>query len=81
MRITVLFQFNHESEPAAVTGIEGEVTDIIMPDVGDLIAHSDSGSPFRGKVTERRFKYTMPLGEDVDGSVEVTLCLDRTVLQ
>lgn len=81
MHIVVLFQFNHESEPSAATGIEGDVTDIILPAVGDVVEHSDSGHPFTGKVTERKFKYAMPTGEDVGGSVIVTLCLDRTTVQ
>jgi hypothetical protein len=81
MRIVVLFQFNHESVPAAVTGIEGDVADILLPAVGDLVRHTDSGSPFQGRVTARMFEYDLPVGEDLDGKVSVTLCLDRPVLQ
>lgn len=77
MRIYVEFHFNHEEKPAAVTGVEGEVTDIILPDVGDLIRHSDSGHPFVGKVTERTFSYNLSEGVGINGSVTVTLSLDR----
>ena len=78
MHITVLFQFNHESDPAAETGIRGDVTDILLPFVGDLVRHADSGHPFQGKVTDRIFKYDVPVGQDIEGSITVTLCLDRT---
>lgn len=81
MHIVVLFQFNHEGEPAAATGIQGDVTDIILPAVGDIVEHGDSGHSFTGKVTERRFRHDMSTGEDVDGSVMVTLCLDHTTVQ
>lgn len=81
MRIVLLFQFNHENSPAAATGIEGEVTDILLPAVGDFVRHSDSGHPFQGLVTERQFTYDMPTGDDIEGTVSVTLCLDRTTLQ
>lgn len=80
MRIVVLFQFNHEKVPAAVTGIEGEIADILLPCVGDTVQHSDSGHPFEGQVTKRLFQYDLPVGEEIEGTVTVTLCLDRTVV-
>lgn len=81
MRISVEFLFNHEAKPSAVSGVEGEVTDFILPSVGDLVRHSDSGAPFIGKVTERIFSYNLPEGSNIDGSVRVTLSLDRIVVQ
>ena len=81
MHIIVLFQFNHEDKPAAVTGIEGDVTDILLPIVGDLVRHNDSaGVPFEGKVTDRIFSYELPAGNAVDGAISVTLCLDRSLV-
>ena len=81
MHIFVLFHFNHESEPIAVTGVEGDVTDILLPSVGDLVRHRDSkNNAFTGRVTERIFEYTIRRGMAVEGAVAVTLCLDRSVV-
>lgn len=81
MRIFILFHFNNEPAPVAVTGIEGDVTSILLPSVGDLVRHSDvEGRPFEGKVTERQFVYDIPHGMAVDGVVAVTLCLDKTIV-
>ena len=81
MHIIVLFKFNHQEAPVAVTGVEGEVADLLLPSVGDLVLHSDSvGEPFQGKVTDRIFKYDIPVGHAVSGTIEVTLCLDRTTV-
>ena len=79
--IFVLFHSNGETEPVTVTGIEGDVTDIILPSVGDIVRHRNSrGEPFQGKVTERQLVYNIKNGVAVDGVVSVTLCLDRTVV-
>ena len=46
MHIAVLFKFNHEEAPVAVTGVEGDFTDLILPFVGDVIRHRDTkGNP------------------------------------
>ncbi len=82
MRIFVLFKFNHEKAPVATTGVEGDVTDILLPCVGDFVKHRDSqGSPFEGKVTNRIFEYDLMQGLSVDGAIAVTLCLDRIAVQ
>ena len=82
MHIYVLFRFNNEPGPIAVTGVEGDVTDMILPCVGDIVEHSDSfGEPFRGKVTDRVYRYELAAGRAINGAVSVTLCLDRTTVQ
>ena len=82
LHIFVLFQFNHEDSPAAVTGIEGDVADILLPCVGDIVQHSDStGMPFEGKVTHRIFRYDLAAGSALSGAIAVTLWLERTVVQ
>lgn len=79
VRIQVYFQFITESRPSACTGIEDGVTDLLLPSKGDLVAHTDvGGKQFSGRVTERMFTYEMPAGIDVDGTVTVTLFLDRS---
>lgn len=82
MRIVLLFQFNGEREPSAVTGVEGEVTDLLLPSVGDVIEHRDAaGLAFRGRITDRIFKYEMPNAEFVlGGAISITLCMDRTTV-
>lgn len=81
MHIFVLFHFNHELSPVAVTGVEGDVTDILLPCVGDIVKHRDSeGRPFEGKVTERIFQYDVKQGMAVSGAVAITICLDRSVV-
>ncbi len=79
MRIYVHFQMNHESEACAVSSVQGEVTDVILPCVGDTVSNYDvDGTPCLGRVTERVFQYMMPNGMEVDGSVTVVLFLDRS---
>ena len=79
LRILVRFQMNNEAEVCAVIGVEGEVTDFILPSVGDIVSHRDvDGKPCVGRVTERMFTYAMPNGIEVDGTVIVTLLLDRS---
>ncbi len=81
MHIFVLFKFNHEIGPVAVTGVEGDVTDMLLPCVGDLVKHRDSeDKPFEGKVTDRIFEYDINQGMAVSGAVVITLCMDRTAV-
>ena len=55
--IFVFTHFNHEETPAAVTGIKGKVTDLMLPCVGDKVQHRDvSGAPLNGKVTDLIFR-------------------------
>ncbi len=83
MQIVISFQFNGESQPSAVTGVEGEVTDLILPGVGDLVEHKNAaGIPFRGRVTDRIFTYKLPNGHQVvGGAIFITLCMDGTTVQ
>lgn len=79
LRIYVQFQMNDEPNACAVTGVEGDVTDFILPCVGDRVSHRDvAGKPCIGRVTERMFDYAVPNGIEVDGSVTVVLSLDRS---
>jgi hypothetical protein len=80
LRIVVRFLFNHEEVPFAVTGVEGEVSDVLLPSVGDLVQHSSDRAQFEGRVTGRSFRYALPDGHDVDGDVTVTLSLDRVTV-
>jgi hypothetical protein len=78
----VLFHFHDENEPAATTGVEGNVTDILLPSVGDVVRHRDSDGKFvLGRVTERVYMYDLPDGDNVQGSVIVTLTLRKLHLQ
>jgi hypothetical protein len=78
LRIIVHFQLNNEPDACAVTGIEGDVTDFILPSVGDMVSHRDvDGKPCIGRVTERMYTYAVPNGIEVDGTVTVLLSLDR----
>ena len=82
MQIFVFFHFNNERSPAAITGIEGDVVDILLPNVGDIVDHRYINDvPFRGRVTERQFLYNIDRGVAVEGAVAVTLCLDRLPAQ
>ncbi|HVG27767.1 MAG TPA: hypothetical protein VM865_09190 [Acidobacteriaceae bacterium] len=78
MRISVVFHFSDEDEPRATTGVEGAVTDFILPAIGDLVRHRDMhGHAVLGRVTERIYVYDLPDGVGVDGAVTVTLLLER----
>ena len=78
MRITLFFQFNDQDKPAAITGVDGAVTDLILPCVGDLVRHRDAkGIAFTGNVTQRVYSYDLVDGPNVDGSVEVVICMER----
>ena len=82
LRIFVLFKFNHENAPAAVTGVDGDIIDVLLPSVGDVVRHRDTqGSSFQGKVTNRICEYDLQQGLAVDGTIAVTLCLDRIAVQ
>ncbi len=82
MLICVLFHFSDEQAASAATGVEGEVTDMILPCVGDLVRHADSGgTPVLGRVTERVYVYDLPNGINVDGSVTVTIMLQKMSVQ
>ncbi len=81
MRIVVLFQFQDEPTPAASTGVEGAVTDFILPCKGDLVRHRDfSGTPVLGRVQERIYLYDIASGVDVEGTVSVTVVLDKVAV-
>ena len=81
MHIFVLFKFNHEAGPIAVTGVHGDIADVLLPIVGDLVQHKDvNGLPFEGRVTHRIFHHDVEHGVGVEGAVSVTLCLERTVI-
>ena len=81
MHIFVLFNLNGEPGPAAVTGVEGQVTDLLLPFPGDVVHHrAADGRFFTGKVTHRMFSYELPDGQAIDGAVSVTLFLDRLPL-
>jgi hypothetical protein len=81
MRLLLLFRFNYEGAPSAVTGVEGDIADILLPGVGDVVQHKDvNGVPFEGKVTERIFKYELEHGMGVGGTISVTLWLSRTTV-
>ncbi len=78
MHIVVQFQFNDEDAPSAVSGVAGQVSDFILPMVGDTVRHQDfGGKTFVGKVTSRLFNYELPPGIGVDGVVTVLIYLDR----
>ena len=77
MRITLQFVLNGRSAPSAVTGVEGEVTDLILPNPGDFVEHRDfSGAPIMARVTQRSFRYHLSDGEDAMGEVAVVIWLD-----
>ena len=78
MHIAILFQFYNEGRPAAVTEVEGMVTDVLLPEVGDTLNHTDiEGNPFRAQVLGRHFDYALGQGKDVDGSLTVVLSMKR----
>ncbi len=78
LRITVLFHFTDEADPAAVTAVDGDVTDLMLPGLNDTICHNDfSGRRFRAKVVGRHFDYRFAIGEEIDGAITVTLSLAR----
>ena len=81
MQIYAKFHFRDEPEASATTGVAGNVTDFILPSVGDCVWHTDaSGQPFMGRVMERTYIYRIADGLDTDGSVQVTVLLDRLAI-
>ena len=84
MRIAILFHFFDSPQPSAVTAVEGDITDMMVPVLGDTICHRDAeGQRFRGVVVGRHFDYSLasdPEGGQVDGSITVTLTLSRLQL-
>ena len=82
MHISVYFHFNDQDSPAAVTGVSGSVTDLILPCVGDMVRLvDDHDAVFLGKVTERLYSYEITNGLDVNGTVTVTLSMDHVPIQ
>lgn len=85
MRIAILFQFVNEAEPSAVTVAEGAITDMILPLLGDTICHRNArGERFRGSVVGRHFDYSLANGrdgEEIDGTITVTLSLSPLAMQ
>ncbi len=78
MRISVHFQFNDEPKPAASTGVEGAITDLILPSKGDLVRHRNvKGVLVLGTVMQRVYVYDLDDGLDVDGTVTVTIMLEK----
>ncbi len=78
MRIAVLFQFAGTMEPKAVTEVEGDLCDVLLPMAGDAVSHRDfEGRRFEGEVLTRHFDYALSNGPDATGSIVVTLLLRR----
>ncbi len=78
MRIAVVFQFHTEREAAAVTEIEGDVSDVVLPQVGDTVTHRDlEGHSFRAQILGRHFHYELNDGENVQGSITIVLSMKR----
>jgi len=75
----IVFHFHDERRPAAVTEVEGEVTDMLLPGVGDTLSHADlDGSGFLAQVPGRHFEYDLEDGEDVSGRVSSILSLSAS---
>ena len=56
----------------------GEVTDMLLPGVGDTLPHADlDGSRFLAQVPGRHFEYDLEDGEDISGHVTILLSLKR----
>ena len=82
MRIAVQFHFNDQDEAAAITGVSGDVSDIILPCVDDLVRHRDKdGVVFVGRVTSRLYSYDIPDGNEVSGVITVIISMNRLSLQ
>lgn len=78
MHIAVVFHFHDERRPAAVTEVEGGVSDVLLPRVGDTLSHRDlEGNRFRAQVMKRHFDYNLEDGEDIGGSITVVLSMKR----
>ena len=78
MRITLHFVLNGRDTPSAVTGVEGPVTDLIVPSPGDFVEHRDmDGHAILGRVARRSYRYGLADGDAVDGEVSVFIWLDE----
>ncbi len=78
VRITLQFVLNGRESPSAVTGVEGPVTDLIVPAPGDYVEHKDfDGNSILAKVTQRSYRYLLSEGETADGEVAVIIWLDE----
>ncbi len=78
MHIALLFHFYDEAEPAAVTEVEGAVTDVLVPLLGDTVSHRGfDGLRFRAQVVGRHFDYSLADGAGIDGTITVTLSMQR----
>lgn len=78
MRITLEFVLNGRNAPSAVTGVEGAVTDMIVPSPGDFVEHRDlEGNTILGRVTRRSYRYLLGKGDEIDGEVIVLIWLDE----
>jgi hypothetical protein len=84
MRIAILFHFLNEAQPAAITVAEGPITDMLIPLLGDTVCHRDAkDDEFRGAVVGRHFDYRLANGldgEEIDGTITVTLSLARLAI-
>ena len=78
VRITLQFVLNGRDSPSAVTGVEGPVTDLIVPSPGDYVEHKDfDGNPIMARVTQRSYRYLLSEGEEADGEVAVIIWLEE----
>lgn len=81
MRIQVVFHLKGEQEPIAWTGVDGGVSDMLLPFPGDLVVHrGKNGSPITGRVVERAFSYDVADGIGVSGTITVTIFLEPVTL-
>ena len=78
MHIAVVFQFEGDANPSAVTEVEGQITDMLLPTPGDTVSHINlEGKRFEGEVLRRHFDFSLEDGLDISGVVTVTLTLKR----
>lgn len=81
MRIIIQFQFEDETTAAATTGVQGDVTDFLLPCSGDIVRHCyEDGRPFVGQVIARTLSYDVPSGIGVPGLIMVTALLRKIEL-
>ena len=82
MLISITFRFNDDPSLSAVTGVEGDIADVLLPSIGDVVEHvTAAGVPFSGRVSDRVFRYDLPNSSVVSGgSILITLHLDRNVI-
>lgn len=81
MRISLHFVWNGERTPAAVTGVEGDVSTILLPDPGDFVEHHDvEGRTISARITHRVFRYGLANGVSPAGEVIVVLGMEKVRL-